>query len=152
VVQRSFDQPYLDRVTAYQATPAYKKAMRKRSVWIEPLFGEAKQWHQAAKFRLRRLRRVNIQALITAAGQNIKRLLKPQHAARPLPPAVAMALALPAQSPAVVVQPLRLSFFIFTTFVAYSGRFIMHPLLLFRALLNHSDRLKKMSTSFSPIF
>ncbi len=110
VVERSFDQLYLDRVTAYQATPAYKKAMRKRSVWIEPLFGEAKQWHQATQFRLRRLRRVNIQALILAAGQNIKRLLKPQHRTRPLPPAVVIALAPPAQSPPAAVQSLRLSF------------------------------------------
>ena len=50
--------------------------MRKRSVWIEPLFGEAKQWHQFVQFRLRRLLNVNIQALLIAAGQNIKRLLK----------------------------------------------------------------------------
>jgi hypothetical protein len=24
---------------------AYKKAYRKRSVWVEPLFGEGKDWH-----------------------------------------------------------------------------------------------------------
>ena len=40
------------------------------------MFGEAKQWHQLTQFRLRRLDKVNIQALFTAAGQNIKRLLK----------------------------------------------------------------------------
>jgi transposase len=98
VIQRLPDQTYLDRVTAYHATPAYKKAMRKRAVWIEPLFGEAKQWHQSVKFRLRRLRKVNIQALITAAGQNIKRLLKPAPRSEPLPPAAAVALDWPTEA------------------------------------------------------
>ncbi len=46
VVRRSIFQDYLDRVHAYHTTPAYHKAMRKRSVWIEPMFAEAKQWHQ----------------------------------------------------------------------------------------------------------
>ena len=69
--------------------------MRKRSIWIEPLFGEAKQWHQMVQFRLRRLHRVNIQALLIAAGQNIKRLLKSHSSYKTLPPAQAAALALP---------------------------------------------------------
>jgi hypothetical protein len=42
-VHRSLHEAYLDRVRASHATASYKKAMRKRSVWIEPLFGEAKQ-------------------------------------------------------------------------------------------------------------
>ncbi len=95
VVKRSFDQQYLDRARTYQTTAAYQKALRKRSVWIEPLFGEAKQWHQMVQFRLRRLRKVNIQALLTAAGQNIKRLLKARRDTKHLPPAQAVALALP---------------------------------------------------------
>jgi transposase len=72
---RSFFQEYLDLAVAYQETEAYQKAMRKRKLWPEPLFGEAKQWHGLDKFRLRRLRKVNMEALTTAAGQNIKRLL-----------------------------------------------------------------------------
>jgi len=56
----------------------FAKALRKRSVWVEPLFGEAKQWHGLARFRLRRLWRVNIEALLIASVQNLKRLLKPQ--------------------------------------------------------------------------
>lgn len=52
---RSFFYRELDRVTSYYATEAYKKAMRKRQVWVEPLFGEAKQWHGLTRFRLRRL-------------------------------------------------------------------------------------------------
>ena len=51
---RSFFAAYLDRVRGHHATAAYKKAMRKRGVWIEPLFGEAKQWHHLRQFRLRR--------------------------------------------------------------------------------------------------
>ena len=51
------------------------KAMRKRPVWVEPLLGEAKEWHGLRRFRLRGLEHVNIEALLTAAGQNLKRLL-----------------------------------------------------------------------------
>jgi transposase len=78
VVHRSFDEAFLDRVRAHHATEAYLKAMRKRSVWVEPMFGEAKQWHGLRRFRLRGLPKVNMQALLTAAGQNLKRLLRRQ--------------------------------------------------------------------------
>jgi transposase len=73
---RSVDEEYLDRVRAYHTTEAYKKAYRKRSVWVEPLFAEAKDWHGMRRFRLRLLWRVNCEALRIAAGQNLKRLLK----------------------------------------------------------------------------
>ena len=76
LVHRSFDEAYLDRVRAYHATEAYRKAMRKRAVWVEPLFGEAKQWHGLRRFRQRGLPKVNMQALLTATGQNLKRLLR----------------------------------------------------------------------------
>ena len=49
--------------------------MRKRAVWVEPLFGEAKQWHGLRQFRLRGLANVNMEALLVAAGQNLKRWL-----------------------------------------------------------------------------
>ena len=74
-VSRSLDEEYLDRVRAYRATEAYRKALRKRSVWVEPLFGEAKEWHGLVRFRLRRLEKVNSEALMIASGQNVKRLL-----------------------------------------------------------------------------
>src|SRR5205823_235786 len=74
-LQRSFYADYLERVQAYHDTPAYQKAMRKRAVWIEPLFGEAKQWHGLGQFRLRGLTQVNIEGLLVAAGQNLKRWL-----------------------------------------------------------------------------
>ena len=40
------------------------------------MFGEAKQWHGLRRFRLRGLPKANMQALLTAAGQNLKRLLQ----------------------------------------------------------------------------
>jgi transposase len=75
-IRRSFDEEYLERVRAYHTTLPYQKAMRKRSVWVEPLFAEGKDWHGMRRFRLRRLWRVNCEALMRAAGQNLKRLLK----------------------------------------------------------------------------
>ncbi len=74
-IARPFDADYLDRVRGYHETEAYKKAMRKRKVWIEPLFGEAKQWHGMRQFRLRGLQKVNMEGLFIATGQNLKRLL-----------------------------------------------------------------------------
>ena len=76
LVHRSFHASYLERVKNYHQTPAYQKAMRKRKVWVEPLFAEAKDCHGLRRFRLRLLWRVNCEALRIAAGQNLKRLLK----------------------------------------------------------------------------
>ena len=74
-IQRSFEEDFIDRVRTYHQTEAYKKAMRKRGVWVEPLFAEAKDWHGLRRFRLRGLERVNVETLLTATGQNLKRLL-----------------------------------------------------------------------------
>jgi hypothetical protein len=74
-VARHVDEAYLDRVRAHHATEAYQQAMRKRQVWVEPLFAEAKHWHGLRRFRLRGLDNVNIEGLLVAAGQNLKRLL-----------------------------------------------------------------------------
>jgi len=74
-VHRSFDEAYLERVRGYQATEPYQEAIRKRRVWVEPLFAEAKDWHGRRRFRLRGLPKVNGEALLIAAGQNLKRLL-----------------------------------------------------------------------------
>lgn len=75
-VRRSLYAEYLDRVRAYHETPAYEKAMAKRRVWVEPPFGEAKDWHGLSRFRLRRLWKVNVEALLIATGRNLKRLLR----------------------------------------------------------------------------
>jgi hypothetical protein len=74
-IKRSFDEAYLERVRGYHATEPYQKAMRKRQVWVEPLFAEAKEWHGLRRFRLRGLANVNMEGLWIAAGQNLKRWL-----------------------------------------------------------------------------
>jgi transposase len=73
---RSSSVDEMERVKAYEQTLSYQKALRKRQVWVEPLFGEGKQWHGMGRFRLRRLWRVNCEALVIASGQNLKRLLQ----------------------------------------------------------------------------
>jgi hypothetical protein len=87
-VNRNFDEGYFERVKGYYGLAAYEKAMSKRKVWIAPMFAEAKQWHSMGRTKLRRLERVNCEVLVTAAGQNVKRLLaagprRPRKAARP---------------------------------------------------------------------
>ena len=74
-VGRSLSEELVERVRSHHATEAYAKAMRKRKVWIEPLFAEAKDWHGLRRFRLRGLEQVNMQAQVIAAGQDLKRLL-----------------------------------------------------------------------------
>jgi hypothetical protein len=92
-IRRSFNEAYLERVRAYHTTQPYLKAMRKRSVWVEPLFAEGKDWHGMRRFRLRLLWKVNCEALMRAAGQNLKRLLKKRGwGRRPWPEGAASAL------------------------------------------------------------
>ncbi|MFL6286855.1 MAG: IS1182 family transposase [Actinomycetes bacterium] len=104
-VKRSFDAAYLDRVRAYHATEPYAKAMRKRQVWVEPLFAEAKDWHGLRRFRLRRLEKVNMEALLIAAGQNVKRLLAHSRWGRRPFPSGAAGIVLPALPPRLAFMP-----------------------------------------------
>jgi len=91
---RSVEEACLERVRAYRTTEPYLKALRKRQVWVEPLFAEGKQWHGMGRFRLRRLWRVNSEALLIAAGQNLKRLLQRRGwGRRPLPSGAALTLS-----------------------------------------------------------
>jgi transposase len=101
-VGRSLDETYLDRVRGYHATEPYARAMRKRKVWVEPLFAEAKDWHGLRRFRLRGLEKVNIQAQLIAAGQNLKRLLSRYGWGRRPWPNGAAGVLLPAPTPAAV--------------------------------------------------
>jgi hypothetical protein len=96
-IRRSHFQEYLDRAATYRDTEPYKKAMRKRKVWVEPLFGEAKDWHGLRRFRRRGIANVNIEAVMIASGQNLKRLLRAKGWRRcfPTPEAGAPALAVP---------------------------------------------------------
>jgi hypothetical protein len=75
ILQRSLYAEYLEKVRGHHETETYKKAMRKRQVWAEPLFAEAKLWHGLRRFRRRGLKNVNIEGLLIAAGQNLKRFL-----------------------------------------------------------------------------
>jgi IS5 family transposase len=98
-ISRSLDEAARDRVRGYHETPAYAKAMRKRKVWVEPLFAEAKDWHGLRRFRLRGLENVNIQAQLIAAGQNLKRLLSQHGWGRRPWPSGASGIVLPALAP-----------------------------------------------------
>jgi hypothetical protein len=83
-------------VRAYRESWPFKKALGKRKVWIEPLFAQAKEWHGMRRFGLRSLKKVNIEALMVAAGQNIKRLVgASRRGARSLPQAAALHLPEP---------------------------------------------------------
>jgi hypothetical protein len=104
-IGRSLEADKLDRVRSYHATESYKKAMRKRQVWVEPLFAEAKDWHGLRRFRLRGLEKVNGEALLIAAGQNLKRLLSRWGwGRRPFPSGAAGAI-LPALPPSFALAP-----------------------------------------------
>ena len=98
-ISRSLDEAARDRVRGHHATAAYAKAMRKRKVWVEPLFAEAKDWHGLRRFRLRGAPKVNIQAQLIAAGQNLKRLLSTEGWGRRPWPSGAAGLVLPAPKP-----------------------------------------------------
>jgi hypothetical protein len=100
IVHRSFYQEYLDTVRGYHSTAAYQKAMRKRKVWVEPLFAEAKEWHGLRRLRLRGLLNANIQGLLVAAGQNLKRFLAASGWGRRHAPCGSL-LALPGQPPSL---------------------------------------------------
>jgi len=73
---RSFYQENVERVKEYHQTEHYQKSMRKRGYWVEPLFGEAKAFHRLRRFRLCGLMKVNIEGVMIAAGQNLKRFVK----------------------------------------------------------------------------
>jgi hypothetical protein len=100
-LHRSFHAEAMERVRSYHDTPAYEKAMRKRKVWIEPLFAEAKQWHGLDRFRLRRLQKVNIETLMIAAGQNLKRYLAARGWGRRHGPSGSLGLGVGSQSSSI---------------------------------------------------
>jgi len=103
-IGRSLDEASLERVRGYHTTDPFAKAMRKRAVWVEPLFAEAKEWHGLRRFRLRGSAKVNIQAQLIASGQNLKRLLSRRGWGRRPWPGGAPGVVLAAPRPAIVVQ------------------------------------------------
>jgi hypothetical protein len=74
-------------------------------VWVEPLFAEGKSWHGLGRFRLRRLPKVNMEALLIAAGQNLKRLLSRRGWGRRPFPNGSAGVILPALPPLPVLTP-----------------------------------------------
>ena len=55
----SLKDEYIDIIRSHMQTEPYQKAVRKRKVWIEPLFAEGKLWHCMGRVRTRTLRKVN---------------------------------------------------------------------------------------------
>jgi IS5 family transposase len=103
-IGRSLDETYLERVRGCHQTESFATAMRKRKVWVEPLFAEAKEWHGLRRFRLRGSEKVNIQAQVIAAGQNLKRLLSRRGWGQRPWPCGAVGIVLP-RMPPIVVAP-----------------------------------------------
>ena len=75
-VLRYFEEAYVDRVRAYRGTFPYEKALRKRRVWVEPLFAEAKDGQGSRRLSLRWLERVNTGARLRTSDQKVKRLMR----------------------------------------------------------------------------
>jgi hypothetical protein len=103
-ISRSLGEDAVERVRGYHETEDFAKAMRKRQVWVEPLFAEAKDWHGLRRFRLRGLEKVNGEALLIAAGQNRKRLLSRWGWGRRPWPSGAAGVVLPKAKP-IAVSP-----------------------------------------------
>ena len=68
-------QEYVNRARAEMKTKGYRLSQRCRKK-IEELFGEAKELMCLRRMKFRRLKFVTEQVLLTAAAQNIKRLVK----------------------------------------------------------------------------
>ena len=95
-IHRSFFADYLERVKGYQQTFARPESPAQASGVGRTAFGEGKQWHGMRRFRLRRLWRVNCEALVIATGQNLKRLLQQRGWGRRPFPSEAVAMIPPA--------------------------------------------------------
>jgi hypothetical protein len=92
-LHRSVYADYLERVQADHQTAAYEKAMGKRKVWVDPRFGEAKDWHGFRRFRLRGRWKVTCEGLLIATGQTLKRWLSTQGWGQRHGPSGSLALA-----------------------------------------------------------
>ena len=102
-ISRHRDEAYVERVRIYHATEPSAKAMGKRQVWVAtqrvPGFAEAKAWHGVRRFHLRGLAKVNGEARLIAAGQNLKRVLSRRGWGRRPFPSGAAGIVLPALDP-----------------------------------------------------
>ena len=142
IVHRSFFADYLDKVRGYHATEAYQKAMRKRQVWVEPLFAEAKEWHGLRRLRIRGLLNANIQGLLIAAGQNLKRFLAASGWGRRHAPCGSL-LALPADDRAARFVGSAVA----THHGAGDGGFFQHPGALPESPARFSAKMRHLNAS-----
>ncbi len=69
-------QEALDFALAHLKTKEAKQTIKERKTYAETIFAEAKNSHGLRKATCRGLEKVTIQALLTCAVQNIKRLVK----------------------------------------------------------------------------
>ena len=76
-------QDALDFVLAHLKTKRAKRTIKQRKVYAETIFAEAKNSHGLRRAICRGLDKVTIQALLTCAVQNIKRLIKHSYASGP---------------------------------------------------------------------
>jgi hypothetical protein len=75
-ILRRYDQEYRDLAKVHLATEQARLDLRRRRVWIEGIFADAKQRHGLARARGRGLTAVSIQALLIASVQNIKKMAR----------------------------------------------------------------------------
>jgi hypothetical protein len=74
-VLRSLDQDLFEEVQAKMRDPTFKQIRKERMWKIEGLFAEAKQNHNLSRAKYRGQPKVQIQALLSASAQNVKRLV-----------------------------------------------------------------------------
>lgn len=75
VLARRVGQKYADWANLWLKTPRAKRTIKQRPLFSECAFAEAKTLHGLSRAKYRRLKNVTIQGLMTAAVQNIKRLI-----------------------------------------------------------------------------
>src|SRR6478736_8332941 len=74
-VLRSLDQDLFEEVQAKMRDPKFKQIQKERMWKSEGLFAEAKQNHNLSRAKYRGRPKVQIQALLSAIAQNVKRLV-----------------------------------------------------------------------------
>lgn len=72
---RSLDQDLFEEVQAKMRNPTFKQHRSERMWKSEGLFAEAKQNHNLSRAKYRGRPKVQIQALLSAIAQNVKRLV-----------------------------------------------------------------------------
>lgn len=74
VVTRHIWEPYMEQAEDFRHTPAYRAIYELRKETIERVFGDAKEKHGMRYTQLRGLQKVTMQAALTFACMNLKKL------------------------------------------------------------------------------